>query len=187
MSERLHTSKEKVDDGEVSPEGVEQRERIRETLEQESRRQEKEKDVESLRHEALEKASKKQEKDNYSERKLDKLDKKKVPRQPRGDASFKRTMQHVQSEMGAPSRTFSKLIHLKPIEKTSEVVGATIARPDAILSGAVGGFIFTLTIYLVARHYGYPLSGFESIAGFLVGWAVGLLFDYLKVMVTGKR
>lgn len=103
------------------------------------------------------------------------------------DATYKRTMQQVQSELSTPSRAFSKVIHVKAVEKTSEVLESTIARPNAILAGAIAAFIFTLAIYLIAKHFGYRLSGFETIGGFILGWIVGLLFDYFRVMITGKR
>jgi high-affinity Fe2+/Pb2+ permease len=79
------------------------------------------------------------------------------------------------------------VIHTKVIEKTSDALASTIARPNAMLAGAVTAFIFTLVIYLVAKNYGYQLSGFETIGGFIAGWIVGLLFDYFRVMITGKR
>lgn len=103
------------------------------------------------------------------------------------DASFNKHMKDVRADMSAPERAFSKLIHAKPIEKTSEVVGATIARPNAILSGAFLAFVAVLAVYLIAKHYGYPLSGFETIGAFIVGWIAGILYDFLKVMVTGKK
>lgn len=102
-------------------------------------------------------------------------------------ASYKRTMAHVQSEMSAPSRAFSRVIHNKAVEKASDVAGATIARPNAILAGSIFAFVFTLATYLIAKHYGYQLSGFETIGSFALGWVVGLLFDYLRVMITGKH
>jgi hypothetical protein len=103
------------------------------------------------------------------------------------DATYKRTMKQVQSELSAPSRAFSKIIHVKAVEKTSEALESTIARPNAILAGAVAAFIFTLAIYLIAKNFGYRLSGFETIGGFILGWIIGLLFDYFRVMITGKR
>lgn len=103
------------------------------------------------------------------------------------DDSYQRTMAQIQSEMSAPSRTFSKVIHAKAIEKTSEVTGATIARPNAILAGAVAAFIVSLGTYLLAKHFGYRLSGFETIGAFVLGWIIGLLFDYFRIMITGKR
>ena len=103
------------------------------------------------------------------------------------DASFEATMGEIRMHMSAPKRTFSSFIHNKTVEKVSESVGNTVARPNAILSGAVFAFLFTLVIYLVARHNGYPISGSETIASFALGWILGLLFDYIRVLVLGKN
>ncbi len=103
------------------------------------------------------------------------------------EASFKKEMARVQAEMSAPSRAFSKVIHAKPIEKTSEVVGSTLARPNAILSGAIVAFVLVLAVYLIAKNLGYVLSGFETIGAFIVGWIIGVLYDYFRVMITGKK
>jgi hypothetical protein len=102
-------------------------------------------------------------------------------------ASYKRHMAHVQAELPAPQRAFSKLIHAPVIEKASEFIGSTIARPNAILSGAFVAFILVLAVYLVAKNFGYVLSGFETIAAFIVGWVIGILYDYFRVLITGKK
>lgn len=102
-------------------------------------------------------------------------------------ASFKKHMETVQAEMPAPQRAFSKLIHLPIVEKTSEFVGSTIARPNAILSGAVVAFFLVLAVYIIAKNLGYVLSGFETIGAFIVGWVLGILYDYFRVLVTGKK
>lgn len=101
--------------------------------------------------------------------------------------SFKRRMSHVQSELPPLQRTFSKFIHSKPVEKASEVVGSTVARPNAILSGAIAAFILVLVVYIVAKSLGYVLSGFETIGAFILGWILGLVYDYLRAMFTGKK
>lgn len=101
--------------------------------------------------------------------------------------SYKRQLKDIRAEMPASQRAFSKVIHNPVVEKTSEVVGATIARPNAILTGAVVAFFAVLGTYLVAKHYGYMLSGFETIAAFIVGWIIGILYDFFRVMITGKR
>ncbi|HET8884240.1 MAG TPA: hypothetical protein VFM68_02105 [Candidatus Saccharimonadales bacterium] len=102
-------------------------------------------------------------------------------------ANYDRTMTQIQSELTPASRAFSKVIHHKAVERTSETLGATIARPNAILAGAIAAFIFTLAMYLIAKNFGYRLSGFETIGGFILGWITGLLFDYFRVLITGKR
>jgi hypothetical protein len=102
-------------------------------------------------------------------------------------ASYKHTMKQVQSELPPVNRAFSKFIHNKTVERVSDTVGSTVARPNAILAGSFMAFVFTLTIFLVARYYGYPLSGTETIAAFALGWMAGLLFDYLRLEFTGGR
>lgn len=108
-------------------------------------------------------------------------------RRSKAKASYKKTMTETQAHMKPAERTFSKVIHNPAVEKTSEVVGGTIARPNAILAGSVTAFLFTLGLYVFAKHYGYPLKGSETIAAFILGWFVGILFDYLRVMITGKK
>jgi hypothetical protein len=103
------------------------------------------------------------------------------------DASFSATMQEVQAHMTPASRTFSKIIHNKTVERISDTAASTLARPNAILSGAVFAFVLTLSVYLIAKNFGYPLSGFETIGAFILGWVIGLAYDFLKVMITGRK
>lgn len=103
------------------------------------------------------------------------------------ETSFESTMDDVRTHMSNSSRTFSKVIHNPTVEKISETLGSTVARPNAVASGAFFAFLFTLGFYLVGRMNGYPLSGSETMMFFLLGWIVGLVFDFLKTMVTGKR
>jgi hypothetical protein len=188
--ERNKSNNEQIKDREdLERVGLERREELKEKLER-TGEQPKE-NLQEATAEALEKA-KSIEKDTSHK----KLDREASPAERRKDgpiskkeraASYKRTMKQVQDELPAPSRAFSKFIHNKAVEKVSDVVGSTIARPNAILSGSIIAFVFTLVIYLVARYYGYPLSGAETIAAFAVGWLVGLLFDYLRLEITGKK
>ncbi len=102
-------------------------------------------------------------------------------------SSYKKTMDQVQSELSAPSRAFSKVIHNPAVEKTSDAIGGTIARPNALLAGAITATFLSLAVYLVARYYGYPLSQSESIIAFALGWALGIIYDYSRLMVRGRR
>lgn len=103
------------------------------------------------------------------------------------EKSYTQTMHRVQNELPVSSRVFSKVIHNKVIEKTSDVLGSTIARPNAMLAGAFVAFILTLLTYTVAKTIGYKLSGFETIAAFIIGWLIGIIYDYLRVLFTGKK
>lgn len=183
QSHEQENSKEKAADLERIR--IESQERLKERIESQEE-QTKETSDDTLK-EALDKAAssestkKRHEKNPEAKKRRDT----RVPKKER-QATYRQTMKHVQAELPLPSRVFSKFIHNRTVERTSEVVGSTIARPNAILTGSFVAFIFTLSIFLVARHYGYPLSGAETLAGFAVGWTVGLLIDYLRVMVSGK-
>lgn len=145
--------------------------------------------VERARQEALEHANRAEKESKAAERHYERS-----PIARRGpaskrerDASYNATMTEVHAQMSAPSRLFSEVIHHPVVEKVSDVVGGTVARPNAILSGSVFAFIFTLAIYLVARFNGYPLSGSETIASFVFGWLIGLMFDYMRLLLLGKK
>lgn len=101
--------------------------------------------------------------------------------------SYARTIKQVQNELPIGNRLFSKVIHNPVIEKTSDIIGNTIARPNAMLSGAVVAFVLTLLTYTIAKTIGYALSGFETIAAFIIGWILGIVYDYLLVLITGGK
>ncbi len=101
--------------------------------------------------------------------------------------SYEKHLATLQAELPPAQRAFSKVIHNPIVEKTSEVVGSSIARPNAILAGAVVAFFAVLAVYLTAKHFGYALSGFETIGAFIIGWVLGILYDFFKVMITGKK
>jgi hypothetical protein len=103
------------------------------------------------------------------------------------DKSYKQTVHRIQNELPTGERAFSKLIHSKAIENSSEVLANTVARPNAILAGGVAAFILTLATYVTAKTLGYKLSGSETIAAFIIGWVVGLIYDYFRLLITGKK
>lgn len=101
-------------------------------------------------------------------------------------AVYRQTMAHIQKSMSAPSRAFSRVIHTPFVERSSDVLGSSLARPNAILAGSFSALLLVSIMYVVARTFGYQLSGFESIGAFVIGWIAGILFDYVRVMTTGK-
>lgn len=149
----------------------------------------REKDIETAQVEALEHAARHEHTGHHQshdidppiEKRLGPITKKQL------DHKFDDTMNQVQQEMPASKRAFSKLIHNKAVEKTSDALAATIARPNALFAGSVGAFTLTLGVYIFAKTMGYTLSGFEPIAAFIIGWLGGFFYDYLKVMATGKK
>jgi len=142
-------------------------------------------ETDKARSEAVEQAVEKQ---SYDERQEPETARQEPHTSSRASRSqgFTKTMDRVRKDLTAPQRVFSKIIHSPVIEKTSDIVGSTVARPDAILSGSVSAFIFTTALYFIARYFGFSLSGSETIAAFAIGWLVGLLFDLLKKMFRAR-
>lgn len=101
--------------------------------------------------------------------------------------SYKHTMKQIQSEMSAPARTFSKFIHNNVVEKGSEAIGSTLARPNAVLAGSLTALVLVSSVYVLAKIFGYRLSGFETIGAFMLGWALGLIYDYVRFTALGRR
>lgn len=144
--------------------------------------------LDDAKNEALELASSSE---KVAEKKSEKAEetpekRKKISKKDK-EAAVEKTLKTIQSEMSAPARNFSKLIHAKPVEAVSEVAGKTIARPNALLFGGLSACILVLGTYLVAKHFGYPLSGGESFVAFCFGWIVGIIIDYVRIAATGGR
>lgn len=172
--------------GELEAIANERNRELHEQLERKSPERRNGSELEGARHEteaALkghEKMAKPQERRQSSE----------IQRQPTKrdkTAKYDAIMADTRQYMSPAGRSFSKVIHHPVIEKTSEFGAKTIARPNAILAGSMTAFALVLIIYMLARHYGYPLSGTETIVAFVLGWVIGLIFDYFKAMYTGGR
>ncbi len=103
------------------------------------------------------------------------------------ETEYKKTLKTIQKDMNPAERTFSKVIHNPVVEKTSEVAGATVARPAALLLGSLSALVLTAIVYIISKTYGYTLSGSEWIFTFIVGWAIGLIIDWVRVALLGKR
>jgi len=194
MAEQLPQSPESSPEKkELSPEQLEAYSNVEAALEknaEKSRVENGEKAVENAKIEALKEAisvekgsaeKKKKESSAPATRRHGVVSKKEA------NISYKKHMQKLQEELPPVQRGFSKLIHNPAVEKTSEVVGSTVARPNAVLAGAVVAFFAVLAVYLIAKHFGYVLSGFETIGAFIVGWVLGVLYDFFRVMITGKK
>ena len=188
MSEKIHGANPELarNAGELEQSAGEVERSAAEKLERRAERaaeRQHEKQLDDARHEALEQAEASQtaetEKPVVSEapRQITKAD--------RTD-SYRKTMKKMQSELSPASRTFSKVIHNPAVEKASEAVGSTVARPNLIIAGALGA-ISSVIVYFIARHYGYVLSGSETIILFGCGWVIGAIIEYARVGFLNKR
>ena len=103
------------------------------------------------------------------------------------EQSFAKQMDSIRPHLSKREQTISKVIHNKQVEAMSETAASTIARPNALLAGSICAFVLVTVLYFVAKHYGYQLSGFETIGAFGIGWLIGMAYDYIRVLVHGNK
>lgn len=170
--------------------GEEQREALRDQLEKAESKKEKE-SIQEVRHEALDAAQASHETTALQTREKSPAERRgpigKAAREAQREASFQNQLEGARHSMSTSSKNFSKIIHNKAVEKASDAIGSTVARPNALLFGSIFAFISVTIVYLVAKNYGYQLSGFETIAAFILGWVLGLLYDFVRLMIHGSK
>lgn len=106
--------------------------------------------------------------------------------QKKRNESYKKTIDRTQNELSPFSKLFSKIIHIKLFEIFGDFLAKTIARPNALLAGAATSFFLTLSVYIIAKTIGFKLSGFETISAFVIGWIIGIIYDYFSLFSFKK-
>lgn len=90
--------------------------------------------------------------------------------------AFNRSLNTARRQMRAPSRAFSKVIHQPVVEKVSDAVGASVARPSGILGGGIFAVLGSGILLYLVKHYGYEYNylmfGVLFVGGFMVGMVV---------------
>lgn len=103
------------------------------------------------------------------------------------DMAFSRAMTRTRKRLSPVSRGFSKVIHSPAIDKPSEFIGKTIARPQGMLWGAVFAFIGTSGLLWITKHYGYEYNYLLAIILFVIGAVVGTAIEGLVYFLKSKR
>ncbi|HEY2003598.1 MAG TPA: hypothetical protein VGH44_00595 [Candidatus Saccharimonadia bacterium] len=93
--------------------------------------------------------------------------------------NYAQTVSAMQRRLTPVSRSFSKFIHAPAVEKTSEILERTVARPSVAAGATWTALIVGAVFYFTARHYGYMLSGSELLFSFVAGAVIGLAVEGL--------
>lgn len=102
------------------------------------------------------------------------------------DMAFSRAMTRARKKLSMPSRAFSKVIHAPIVDRPSELIGKTIARPSGMLWGAVFAFIGTSALLWITRHYGYEYNYLVAILLFVGGAIIGTAIEGLWRLVRKR-
>lgn len=101
--------------------------------------------------------------------------------------SYKHTLQQIQHQLPVVERLFSRVIHRPAIEKSSELIGKTAARPSGILTGGIMAFLGSSTLLYMSRHYGFEYNYFVFLALFLGGFVLGIGLEGLIRLIRKKE
>jgi hypothetical protein len=100
---------------------------------------------------------------------------------------YKETMRYVRRHLTKRERKFSSFVHAPTIEKISEVGAKTIARPSGLLGGGLVALVGSIGTLYIARQYGFEVPNSLFIALFIVGFAIGLVGEFIIAGFSLRR
>lgn len=102
-------------------------------------------------------------------------------------SAFDRTMEQVYTYTAPAQQHMSRFLHLRILERALDLIGSTFARPVPLIAGSMSVVVVVGGMYVIAKQYGYTLSGSEPLFAFGFGWLAGIIVDYTRLLVRGKR
>jgi hypothetical protein len=101
--------------------------------------------------------------------------------------TYQRSLTSIRNRLSKPEKNLSKVVHNPVVEKTSEILGKTAARPSGILFGSIFSFVGSLVGYIIARRLGgeLPYSIFAFL--FVGGFVFGLLLEILVLLYRKRK
>ena len=100
---------------------------------------------------------------------------------------YRHTLASVQHRLRPGTRRFSRFIHAPIVEKVSENLETTIARPSITLGATITAALVGGFFYLTARRSGFRLSGSEFIVSLLIGGLIGYGLELLSRSLRKRR
>lgn len=149
-------------------------------------------DIEKLHNEALEKTSVETEIDDLKDAVHEKAKSSKdirVEDQPEAakqefgayaelkGQTYTQTLKRVQQRLSKPERTMSKVMHNKTVEKVSDGLGKTAARPSGILGGGIVSLIGSFVLLYMSKKYGFEYNFLVFFVLLVGGFGLGVLLE----------
>ncbi len=101
--------------------------------------------------------------------------------------TLNRQLGSIRRSLGAPGRTFSKVIHQPVVRAVSEPAAKTVSRPSGLLGGGLVAFLGTGGYLYLAKTAGMNYSYFVFIGLFAGGFLLGLILELLIHMAARSR
>lgn len=101
--------------------------------------------------------------------------------------SYKKTLKRIRSHLNGPEKVFSRVVHQPVVEKTSNGLARTVARPSAFLGGSFGALAGSALLVYMSRHYGFTYNYAAIFFVFAAGFVAGLVIELLYKLLFRKR
>lgn len=109
-----------------------------------------------------------------------------VAKELKADA-YKKTLGRVRSQLSAPDRVLSKIIHQPTIEAASNVAAKTVARPSSFLGGSLGALIGSAVLVYLSRHNGFEYNYLAFFILFGGGYVAGALVELVYKLLFRRK
>jgi hypothetical protein len=92
--------------------------------------------------------------------------------------TYSRTLKRVQTRLSPSERTMSKVMHNKTVEKVSDGLGKTAARPSGVLGGGIVALLGSFILLYMAKKYGFEYNFAVFFVLMAAGFALGVLLEF---------
>lgn len=101
--------------------------------------------------------------------------------------SYKRSLQHIQSRLHGPDKTFSKLVHRPTLEQLSDIGARSVARPSSLLTAGIVTLLGSGYSLYIAKQIGFRYNLVLFVVLFAGGYVLGLLLELLGHFLKRRR
>lgn len=100
---------------------------------------------------------------------------------------YKRSLKMIQSNLNLPDRTLSRIVHQPAVERVSNGLAKTVARPSAFLGGSMGALIGSAGLLYISKHNGFTYNYAVFLLLFVGGFFAGALVETLWKLTIGRK
>jgi low affinity Fe/Cu permease len=103
------------------------------------------------------------------------------------NVAYARSMERIRSNLSAPSRMLSKIVHNPAIDAVSNGLAKTATRPSGILGGSIAALIGSLGLVYFSSHYGIAYNYTVFLVLYIAGYLLAVIVEAIVRMLRSKN
>ena len=101
--------------------------------------------------------------------------------------TYSHSLRKIRTQLKAPDRTFSRIVHSRVLETVSNASAKTIARPSAFLGASFGALVGSAVLLYMSKQYGFTYNYSVLIVLFAGGFVLGLIGELLLRLIFRRK